>query len=271
MRFKKRKKIKKIYLLPNLLTTGNFFCGIYSIALSMNGSIEKAAWILFVAMLFDFLDGQAARMNKASSRFGMEYDSLSDVVSFGIAPGVLIYSACFNQTGKVGGKIGLAVMFIYSASCALRLARYNTQAASISHEENNKPMTFFSGLPSPAAAGLIAAFLVMAKKYELLYLEKFLPVVAICAAYLMISSVKYPKFSNLRILKEHHFWALVMLVSAIGTMIFFPAVFLFGWACCYTLYGLMKEFRKKEFNPQKAGIKSPLPDKNINRVKQRGN
>lgn len=134
-----------IYLLPNLFTTGALFAGFYAIVMAMNGRFEHAAAAIFIAMVLDGLDGRVARLTHTQSAFGAEYDSLSDMVSFGVAPALVIYS--FALKGM--GKLGWIVAFIYCAGAALRLARFNTLI-----EVQDK--RWFQGLPSPAAASLVA-------------------------------------------------------------------------------------------------------------------
>ncbi len=134
-----------IYLLPNLFTTGALFAGFYAIVQAMNGRFEQAAAAIFIAMVLDGLDGRVARLTRTQSAFGAEYDSLSDMVSFGVAPALVMYS--FALKGM--GKLGWIAAFIYCAGAALRLARFNTML-----EVQDK--RWFQGLPSPAAASLIA-------------------------------------------------------------------------------------------------------------------
>ena len=135
-----------IYWLPNMLTTAALFCGFYAIIAGVNQQFEQGAIAIFIAMVFDALDGRVARMANATSEFGAEYDSLSDMVSFGIAPAMLVYSWGLNELGK----FGWVAAFIYVAAAALRLARFNTQVGIADKR-------YFQGLPSPAAAGVLAS------------------------------------------------------------------------------------------------------------------
>jgi len=134
-----------IYLLPNLLTTAALFAGFYAIVQAMNGRFEHSAVAIFIAMIFDGLDGRVARMTRTQSEFGAEYDSLSDMVSFGAAPALVIYEWAL----KGMGKLGWIAAFIYCASAALRLARFNTNIGVVDKR-------YFQGMPSPAAAALVA-------------------------------------------------------------------------------------------------------------------
>src|SRR6476660_1640362 len=136
-----------IYWLPNLFTITALFSGFYAIVQAMSGRFEQAAIAIFVAMVFDGLDGRVARLTRTQSAFGAEFDSLSDMVSFGAAPGLVIYEWAL----KGMGKMGWVAAFVYCACAALRLARFNTNLAVVDKR-------FFQGLPSPAAAALIAGF-----------------------------------------------------------------------------------------------------------------
>jgi CDP-diacylglycerol--serine O-phosphatidyltransferase len=137
-----------IYLLPNLFTTAALFCGFFAIVQAMKGGFEAAAVAIFVAMVLDGLDGRVARMTRTQSAFGAEYDSLSDMVSFGVAPALVSYAWALKDLGR----LGWIAAFIYCAGAALRLARFNTTLEVIDKR-------YFQGLPSPAAAALVTAFL----------------------------------------------------------------------------------------------------------------
>src|SRR6476661_11138159 len=148
---KSKLRRRGIYLLPNLFTTAALFAGFYAIVQAMNGRFEHSAVAIFVAMVFDGLDGRVARLTRTQSPFGAEYDSLSDMVSFGAAPGLVIYEWAL----KGMGKLGWVAAFVYCACAALRLARFNTNLGVVDKR-------FFQGLPSPAAAALIAGFVWLA-------------------------------------------------------------------------------------------------------------
>ena len=139
-----------IYLLPNLFTTGAMFSGFYAITSAINHHFEAAAVAIFIAMILDGLDGRVARLTNTQSEFGVQYDSLSDMVSFGVAPGLVMYLWAFSSLGK----LGLFAAFVHTAGGALRLARFNTQVETADKR-------YFQGLPSPAAAAILAGFLWM--------------------------------------------------------------------------------------------------------------
>ena len=147
---KKTLRRRGIYLLPNAFTTAALFCGFYAIVMAMNQKFEHAAWAIFIAMILDGLDGRIARLTNTQSEFGAQYDSLSDMVSFGAAPALVIYE--WSLRGM--GKLGWLAAFVYCAGAALRLARFNTNIAVVDKR-------FFQGLPSPAAAAMVAGFLLM--------------------------------------------------------------------------------------------------------------
>ena len=175
-----------IYLLPNLLTTAAFFAGFYAIVAAMKGYFEIAAIAIFIAMLADGLDGRVARLMNAQSPFGAQYDSLSDMAAFGIAPALVVYSWSLVSLGK----LGWIAAFLYAAATALRLARFNIQVTD---------KQYFCGLPSPAAAGLIASSVWVGSSYnwvgaDLAWVFALLTVVL---AALMVSGVSYYSFKNI--------------------------------------------------------------------------
>ena len=178
-----------VYLLPNLFTTANLFAGFYSLVCTMSGQFNTAAMIIFIAMILDGLDGRVARMTNTQSAFGAEYDSLSDMVAFGLAPAVLAYQWALIEMGQ----LGLGVSFIFAACAALRLARFNTQIGKVDKR-------WFIGLASPAAAGVVAGTVwavwaisedgVAAEDLHISFIMVFAAIVAL-AGLLMVSNVKY--------------------------------------------------------------------------------
>ena len=163
-----------MHLIPNLFTTGNLFCGVFAILSVFNANYMAAAIAILVAMIFDVLDGKSARLTNSTSHFGLEYDSLSDVVSFGVAPGLLLYSWALSGQGT----FGIAVMFAYVAMGAVRLARFNA-TAMVSDGR------YFTGLAIPAAAGVVASMVIFA----LSTLETGHPAFALSAAVLKASAL----------------------------------------------------------------------------------
>jgi CDP-diacylglycerol--serine O-phosphatidyltransferase len=180
---------RSIYLLPNLFTTGGLFAGFYAIIAASNGDFASAAIAVFIAGLLDGLDGRIARLTNTQSEFGVQYDSLADLVSFGMAPALVMYHWSLSSLvyhGPIWGKVGWAVAFLYAACAALRLARFNTQVAVVDKR-------WFIGLASPAAAGSLMAFVWAATKagYGGADLEYLALAVTVGAALLMVSRIRY--------------------------------------------------------------------------------
>ena len=189
-----KKTPKGIYLLPNLVTTAALFSGFYGILAGINGQFEKAAIAVFVAMILDGLDGRVARWTHTQSEFGEQYDSLSDLVSFGLAPALIMYQwalVYMKDTSTAWGKFGWMAAFIYVACAALRLARFNVQI-----EEVDK--RFFIGLPSPSAAGIMVGMVWMLHDLDVSGKAIQIPalMMTIFAGLLMVSNVKYNSFKD---------------------------------------------------------------------------
>lgn len=180
-----------VYLLPNLFTTAALFAGFYAIISGMHGKFEAAAIAIFVAMLLDGLDGRVARMTHTQSAFGAEYDSLSDMVSFGVAPALVMFSWSLSTLGK----FGWAAAFVYVAGAALRLARFNTQVESTDKR-------YFTGLASPSAAAVLAGMVWVCYDEGLVggqlsrHLAVLSAIVTIAVGTLMITNVQYRSFKD---------------------------------------------------------------------------
>ncbi len=239
----RKERHRGIYLLPNLFTTGALFSGFYAIVAGMHAKFEIAAIAIFVAMIFDGLDGRVARLTNTQSKFGAEYDSLSDMVSFGVAPALVMFSWALNELGK----FGWAVAFIYVACAALRLARFNTQ---IETADKN----YFSGLASPAAAAVVAATVWVCAGEG--WVDGQLPIGLSLAAgvltavvgFLMISSIKYHSFKGLNLRGRVPFVALLLVVVGFGIfMVGQERALLFGFLV-YALSGPAAIFYKKMRN-----------------------
>lgn len=179
--------MRKIYIVPNLITTANLFCGFYAITEAIQFEYVSAAWSILAAAVFDALDGRVARLAKATSKFGVEYDSLSDLVSFGIAPGILLYQWAFAPYGR----LGVLAAFLFATCGALRLARFNVTTASL-------PKGFFLGLPIPGAATAVATLVIAHDAFG----EFTLPSLGVVAwsvflSLLMVSTLRFPSFKEL--------------------------------------------------------------------------
>ena len=184
-----------IYLLPNLFTTGAMFAGFYAIVASIGGDFSSAAIAVFVAALLDGMDGRVARLTGTQTEFGVQYDSLSDLISFGLAPSLVMYTwslSTLKDYGPTWGKIGWAAAFIYAACAALRLARFNTQVGVIDKR-------YFQGLASPAAAAVCMSFVWSMDKFGILGAEVCFVtlVMAVVVGLLMVSRFRYYSFKSL--------------------------------------------------------------------------
>ncbi len=222
-----------IYLLPNLFTTGCLFFGFYAIVSAMGGRFENAAVGIFVAMILDGLDGRVARLTHTESEFGVQYDSLADMVSFGLAPALVIYEWSLQGLGK----LGWLAAFIYAAGTALRLARFNTQAGVADKR-------FFQGLPSPTAAALVASTVWIGFDYGVDGVEWRVPafIVTLTAGLLMVSNLRYYSFKNIDFKGHVPFFALLLVVLAFVFVSIDPPQVLFFLSLGYTLSGPVLTF-----------------------------
>ncbi|BCY03559.1 CDP-diacylglycerol--serine O-phosphatidyltransferase [Stutzerimonas stutzeri] len=236
-----------IYLLPNLFTTANLFAGFFSIIAAINGNFYVAAATVFVAMVLDSLDGRVARLTNTQSAFGAEYDSLSDMVAFGLAPAVLAYEWALSGLGNVG----LTVAFIYVACAALRLARFNTQIGKVDKR-------WFIGLASPAAAGVVAGWVwavwaldetgIRGVDLPLVLVMLFALMVA-AAGLLMVSNIKYYSFKDLDLKGRVPFVAILVVVLVFAVVFSDPPRILLLIFLAYAVSGpvqyLMQLRRRK--------------------------
>lgn len=237
-----------IYLLPNLMTTLALFAGFYAVIAGLNGDFMAGAIAVFVAMVFDGLDGRIARMTNSSSAFGAEYDSLADMVSFGLAPALLMYVWVLNEFDK----LGWLVAFIFTAGAALRLARFNTQVGVADRR-------YFQGLPSPAAAALIAGFVWMVESNQIQTgLESWIALgLTLVGGLLMVSNIRFSSFKELNLKDKVPFVTLLLIVLVFVVITLKPSVILFGLAFLYALSGMvMTLVRLKKTRAQRQRAKS---------------
>jgi CDP-diacylglycerol--serine O-phosphatidyltransferase len=227
-------KRRGIYLLPNLLTTAGLFSGFFAIVSSMNGRFEAAAVAIFVAMIFDGLDGRVARMTNTQSAFGAEYDSMADMVSFGVAPALVAYNWGLSDLGK----IGWLAAFIYVSGAALRLARFNTQLGTADKR-------YFQGLASPAAAALVAGLVWVGVEYRADGADYGIIVALVTglAGLLMVSNFKYNSFKELNLQGKVPFVALLIVMLVFVIVATEPALVLFIVFALYALAGPINTFR----------------------------
>ncbi|MBL8396901.1 MAG: CDP-diacylglycerol--serine O-phosphatidyltransferase [Candidatus Accumulibacter sp.] len=220
-----------IYVLPNLFTTAALFCGFFAIVQAMKGSYEQAAIAIFVAMILDGLDGRVARMTRTQSAFGAEYDSLSDMVSFGVAPALVVYAWALKDMGR----LGWIAAFIYCVGAALRLARFNTTLEVVDRR-------YFQGLPSPAAAALVTGFFwVMIDKDIAPAAVRWLACgLVIFAGISMVSSIPFYSFKTLNLRRSVPFIFVVAIAIAFAVISYDTPVALFGVFVAYALSGYVQ-------------------------------
>ncbi len=230
-----------IYLLPNLLTTAGLFAGFYAVVSSMNGHFISAAVAIFIAMIFDGLDGRVARMTNTQSEFGAEYDSMADMVSFGIAPGLVAYNwALFSF-----GKFGWLAAFIYVACAALRLARFNTQVGSADKR-------YFQGLASPAAAGVIASLIWVGSEYKINGEDYglIIGIITIVVGLLMVSNFRYNSFKDVDWKGKVNFVFVLLIVLVFVVVASSPEnilLIIFGLYACSGPFTTIRSVKKLKF------------------------
>lgn len=218
-----------IYLLPNLFTTAALFAGFYAIVQAMNDRFEVAAIAIFVAMVLDGLDGRVARLTRTQSEFGAEYDSLSDMVSFGAAPALVMYEWALKGLGK----LGWVAAFVYCAGAALRLARFNTNIEVVDKR-------FFQGLPSPMAAAFVAGLVWVVDDFGIQRAETeawLAWTFTMFAGVTMVSNVPFYSFKDINLKKSVPFWAVLVVVAALAVISVKPALVLFLLCAAYAVSG----------------------------------
>ncbi|HEX4583218.1 MAG TPA: phosphatidylcholine/phosphatidylserine synthase [Burkholderiaceae bacterium] len=221
-----------IYLLPNLFTTAALFAGFFATVQAMNQRFDWAAVAIFTAMVLDGMDGRVARLTNTQSAFGAHYDSLSDMASFGVAPALVMYEWALRGLGRWGW----AAAFVYCAGAALRLARFNANLGVVDRR-------FFQGLPSPAAAALVAGFVWLAVDNHLQIQEVWLPWVAfgvtVYAGLAMVSSAPFYSGKSFHVGVSVPFWVMVLVVVVIFFVSSDPPIVLFLLFCGYAVSGYL--------------------------------
>lgn len=238
-----------IYLLPNLFTLAALFSGFYAIVQAMSNRFEVAAVAIFIAMVLDGLDGRVARLTHSQSAFGAEFDSLSDMVSFGVAPALVVYEWLLKDLGKLGWMVA----FIYCAGAALRLARFNTMVGTADKR-------WFTGLPSPAAAALVAGLVWICHEYhvDVEWLAWLALGFTAFAGLSMVVNTRFYSFKEINVRQKVPFMALLLLVLAILLLVSKPPLVLFGFFVLYGLsgygYSLWCMVRRKKVEPYQPEV-----------------
>lgn len=244
---------RSIYLLPNAFTTANLFAGFYAVVQAMNGRFEMAAIAIFLAMVFDGMDGRVARLTNTQSAFGEQYDSLSDMISFGMAPALVMYIWTLQSLGRWGWLAA----FIYVVGAALRLARFNTNIAVVDKR-------FFQGLPSPAAAALMAGFVWLAVDNKLLLSPAILAWAAfgitVYAGIAMVTNAPFYSGKSFALGRSVPFWVMLVLVAVFVFVSSNPPIALFGLFVVYGLSGwvvMAWRWRRARQLTRKRQVSSP--------------
>jgi CDP-diacylglycerol--serine O-phosphatidyltransferase len=249
IRTRKRKKERPhrgIYILPNIFTSLNLFFGFYAIIAAINGKFVAASVAIIIGVLFDIMDGKIARATNTTSKFGIEYDSLADLISFGLAPGLMIYLWSLKPLGR----IGWLAAFLFMACGALRLARFNSQVDIISSDH-------FVGLPIPAGAGMGATIVLFSHRIGIE--GRINPVLILIALYvlsfLMVSTIKYNSFKKPELFKKMNFNVLVAIILILIFIAAQPSVTLFFLALIYVVSGplaIIRNYNRESQNISKT-------------------
>jgi CDP-diacylglycerol---serine O-phosphatidyltransferase len=243
------KRLKKgVYLLPNTITLCGMFAGFFSIMSSINGDFVYAAWAIIIATVFDGLDGWMARLTNTSTRFGVELDSLSDLVAFGVAPAIMMYQWSLYPFGR----FGWAAAFLFIACGALRLARFNVQTETTTSKA-------FKGMPIPAAAVILCTIIIFYNTFSAGRPDEnvFFPLVTMIIALLMVSTLRYHGLKEVNFKEKKPFWVLILFVLVLFILLVHPPTAVFVFAMSYLVWGLMENLylminRKKMRHEQKA-------------------
>lgn len=248
-----------IYVLPNLVTTGNIFFGFYAIVHAVQGDFLKAAYAIVAASVFDLMDGRLARLTRSTSKFGAEYDSLCDLVSFGVAPAILLFMWALQPFGR----LGWLACFLYATCGALRLARFNVQAGVIEK-------AYFQGLPIPMAAGIVASSVLAFKELEMDASGNVgLLAMTYLLAFVMVSTFRYRSFKDLDLKQRLPFRYLIFGVCIFVLVAYRPEVNLFFLFLTYAVLGAVfgilnfgknKRIRPSVYMPAQVNEQDLMPD-----------
>lgn len=247
-----------IYLLPNIFTTLNLFAGFYAIVQGMNHDFEKSAIAIFVAMVLDSIDGRVARLTRTQSAFGAEYDSLADMVSFGAAPALVMYEWALRDMGR----FGWIAAFVYCVGAALRLARFNTQL-SVADKR------WFTGLPSPAAAALVAGMIWVFNDYQVRggQVKWFAAAITVYAGITMVSNVRFYSGKDINLRRAVPFSVVLLLVLALLLISLEPSHVLWGVMLAYGVSGyftwLVQRWRTEATQKQHQGIRDAIEEGHV--------
>ena len=249
----------RIYLLPNLFTATNLFCGFLSIIRCVQARYsvqyiaiihryyQQAVWLIFLAGLSDMLDGRVARLKKKESLFGMEFDSICDMVSFGVAPALMVFLLILSPTEEFSffRQVGWLFGFIYLLCAGIRLARFNVITSPLLPKDDPHPNYDFLGLPVPAAAGIVASFVLIINSYDLNAFAIFLPPLMLFIAYLMVSNIRFPSFKKIDWNTRTRLSSFVVIIGVLVTIMWFHEFSCAVVFLTYVIYSLVRHFRRR--------------------------
>lgn len=271
----------RIYFLPNLMTAGNLFCGFVAvimciqahyamrgsdvITLEASGLFKRAVWLIFGAMAFDALDGRLARMGGKESLFGAEFDSLADVVSFGLAPALMVFFLILSPTQGYPNfrEVGWFFGFIYLLCAAIRLARFNVITHPLLQRPNTRASKDFVGLPVPAAAGTVAALVLFllnlaAHERELQRWALILPILMLLIAFLMVSQVRYPSGKQIDFQTKTKHTTLILYIIAAAAVVIYKEYGMLSACLGYIFYGLFRHLKKRPEQTEASRSNPPM-------------
>jgi len=246
---KRRKKLKKarshrgIYILPNIFTSLNLFCGFYAVVAAIDGKFAAAAIAIIIGVMFDILDGKIARATNTTSQFGLEYDSLADLISFGLAPGIMVYLWALKPLGR----IGWLAAFLFMACGALRLARFNSQVGTVGSD-------YFVGLPIPAGASMAATTVLFCHRFNIAGNPIIILILLYILSFLMVSTIKYNSFKKPELFRKMNFNVLVAVILILIFIASQPPIALFILGLAYVISGPFITIRHHRRLKQEASI-----------------
>ncbi len=252
---KRRKRLKKarshrgIYILPNIFTSLNLFCGFYAVIAAIDGKFAAAAIAIIIGVMFDILDGKIARATNTTSQFGLEYDSLADLVSFGLAPGIMIYLWALKPLGR----IGWLAAFLFMACGALRLARFNSQVGTVGSD-------YFVGLPIPAGASMAATTVLFCHRFNIAGNPIIILILLYILSFLMVSTIKYNSFKKPELFRKMNFNVLVAVILILIFIASQPPIALFILGLTYVISGPYITIRHHRRLMQKTSIPNEVKE-----------
>lgn len=249
-----KKPKKGVYLLPNTITLCSLFCGYFAILSAINGHFVNAAWAIILANIFDGLDGWIARLTNTATKFGIELDSLADLVAFGVAPSLMLYEWAL----KPFGRLGWAVAFLFVACGALRLARFNVQTGAPGSKS-------FKGMPIPGAASILSSIVIFYYEFWTGLPDKniYFLFITFLLSLLMVSTLRFHGLKEINFSEKRPFWALVVFVLVLFVLFIHPQKTIFIFAMLYIIWGIIENIYLliKRRKIKQAGQQLPLEEK----------